>query len=94
MKRELTWSRDSNCFIDVRDLARALLLAVTKSSASGERIIASARPFRWEDFSECYTISDTFEVAANSQPHSCRGEHGIEQGPAAEDAVRCHLRSL
>ncbi|EIW55909.1 NAD-P-binding protein [Trametes versicolor FP-101664 SS1] len=40
----------ANCYIDVRDLAQALLLAVTKPSASGERIIASASPFRWEDF--------------------------------------------
>ncbi|EIW55907.1 NAD-P-binding protein [Trametes versicolor FP-101664 SS1] len=39
-----------NCYVDVRDLAQALLLAMTKPSASGERIITSARPFRWQDF--------------------------------------------
>ncbi|EJF64216.1 D-lactaldehyde dehydrogenase [Dichomitus squalens LYAD-421 SS1] len=36
-------------FIDVRDLAQAILLAVTKPPAGGERIIVAAGPFRWED---------------------------------------------
>ncbi|OJT04624.1 NADPH-dependent methylglyoxal reductase GRE2 [Trametes pubescens] len=39
-----------NCYTDVRDVAQALLLAVTKPAASGERIIASARSFKWQDF--------------------------------------------
>ncbi|EJF64099.1 NAD(P)-binding protein [Dichomitus squalens LYAD-421 SS1] len=36
-------------FIDVRDFAQAILLAVTKPAAGGERFIVAAAPFRWED---------------------------------------------
>ncbi|KAI0646148.1 NAD-P-binding protein [Trametes meyenii] len=39
-----------NCRIDVRDLARALLLTITTPAAGGERFIVSAGPFAWEDF--------------------------------------------
>ncbi|TBU28135.1 NAD(P)-binding protein [Dichomitus squalens] len=41
-------SVDHAC-IDVRDLAQAILLAVTKPPAGGERFIVAAAPFRWED---------------------------------------------
>ncbi|KAI0674149.1 NAD-P-binding protein [Trametes maxima] len=39
-----------NCRIDVRDLARALLLTITTPAAGGERFIVCAGPFAWEDF--------------------------------------------
>lgn len=29
---------------------------MTKPAASGERIIASARSYKWQDFGECYAI--------------------------------------
>ena len=40
------------CFVDVRDLALAHVLAVTKPEAGGERILVSHSPFKWQDFGE------------------------------------------
>ena len=40
------------CWIDVRDLAEAHVLAIKKQEAGGERIIVSAGPFKWQDFGE------------------------------------------
>ena len=37
-------------YVDVRDLALGHVLAVTKQEASGERIIISAGPWKWQDF--------------------------------------------
>ncbi|KAI0827007.1 NAD-P-binding protein [Trametes gibbosa] len=39
-----------NCYVDVRDLALALTLAVEKPEASGQRIIVSQGKFKWQDF--------------------------------------------
>ncbi|KAI0747337.1 hypothetical protein C8Q74DRAFT_1374468 [Fomes fomentarius] len=38
------------CYVDVRDFAFANALAVTKPEAAGNRILISARPFKWQDF--------------------------------------------
>ncbi|KAJ7448342.1 D-lactaldehyde dehydrogenase [Mycena latifolia] len=38
------------CWIDVRDLGRAHVLALLKAAASGERIIVSAGPYVWQDW--------------------------------------------
>ncbi|KAI0807632.1 NAD(P)-binding protein [Fomes fomentarius] len=38
------------CYVDVRDFALAHALAVTKPEAAGNRILISARPFKWQDF--------------------------------------------
>ncbi|KAI0695557.1 NAD-P-binding protein [Cerioporus squamosus] len=37
-------------WIDVRDLAHALVLAIKTPAAGGERLIAAAGDFRWQDF--------------------------------------------
>jgi nucleoside-diphosphate-sugar epimerase len=39
-----------SCWIDVRDLGRAHVLALLKAQAGGERIIVSAGPFVWQDW--------------------------------------------
>ncbi|KAI0635005.1 NAD-P-binding protein [Trametes polyzona] len=39
-----------HCYIDVRDLAQALISSATKAEASGQRIIVSGSKFKWEDF--------------------------------------------
>lgn len=39
-----------SCWIDVRDLALAHALALTKAPAGGERIIVSAGPYTWQDW--------------------------------------------
>lgn len=38
------------CWIDVRDLAGAHVLALEKPAAGGERIIVHAGPWKWQDF--------------------------------------------
>ncbi|KAJ8482351.1 hypothetical protein ONZ51_g5410 [Trametes cubensis] len=44
------YSVPSNCWVDVRDLAYSLVLAVKTPAASGQRFIISHGPFTWEDF--------------------------------------------
>ncbi|KAI0077590.1 NAD(P)-binding protein [Panus rudis PR-1116 ss-1] len=39
-----------SCWVDVRDLAYAHVLAIEKEEAAGNRIIVSAGPFKWQDF--------------------------------------------
>ena len=41
-----------NCWIDVRDLANALVLATHTGDAGNQRIIVSAGPFKWQDWGE------------------------------------------
>lgn len=40
----------SNCWIDVRDLASAHVLAAEKEEAGGERMIVCAGCYWWQDF--------------------------------------------
>ena len=40
-------------WIDVRDLAEAHKLALETVEAGGERLIISAGPYKWQDWSEC-----------------------------------------
>ena len=46
----------SSCWIDVRDLAEAHVLAIQKPEAGGERIIVSQGPFKWQDFGKLYFL--------------------------------------
>jgi len=39
-----------NCWVDVRDVAEAHVVALEKPEAGGERILFSAGPFTWQDF--------------------------------------------
>ncbi|KAF8878448.1 hypothetical protein BD779DRAFT_1554696 [Infundibulicybe gibba] len=40
-----------SCWVDIRDLAEAHTLALERASAAGERIIISAGPYVWQDWS-------------------------------------------
>lgn len=40
----------SNCWIDVRDLANAHVLAAEKEAAGGERMIVASGCYWWQDF--------------------------------------------
>ncbi|KAH9855699.1 NAD-P-binding protein [Lenzites betulinus] len=40
----------ANCYVDVRDLALAFILAIQKPEAADQRIIVSQGKFKWEDF--------------------------------------------
>ncbi|KAI9059939.1 NAD-P-binding protein [Trametes sanguinea] len=44
-----SFSIPPHCWVDVRDLAHALVLSVTTPAASGQRLIVSAGPFVWEE---------------------------------------------
>lgn len=47
---EKTLTTNSNCWIDVRDIALAHVLAAEKPAAGGERIIVCGGNFLWQDF--------------------------------------------
>ena len=52
---ELTDVSDgSNSWVDARDVAHALVLAVAAPGASGQRIIVASGAFRWQDFGESF----------------------------------------
>ena len=46
-------------WVDVRDLATAHVLAITTPDAGGERVIVCPGPFKWQDFGEYFSISET-----------------------------------
>ncbi|KAJ7209032.1 hypothetical protein C8J57DRAFT_1201092 [Mycena rebaudengoi] len=50
-----------NCWVDVRDLARAQVLALVTASAGGERIIISAGPWVWQDWLDAAPDSSKYQ---------------------------------
>lgn len=54
---------------------------MTKPSASGERIITSARPFRWQDFGTCYIIS-------HSRGWRLIGNHSVVAASTASSKIQ------
>ncbi|KAF7376957.1 Ketoreductase azaE [Mycena sanguinolenta] len=50
-----------SCWIDVRDLGRAHVLALLREEAAGERIILSAGPFVWQDWLDAAPDSPKFQ---------------------------------
>jgi len=42
----------SDSWVDVRDVARAHVLALEKDEAGGQRIIIASGPWRWQEWSE------------------------------------------
>ncbi|KAJ7692590.1 hypothetical protein B0H17DRAFT_933870, partial [Mycena rosella] len=52
------------CWVDVRDLGRAHVLALLKPAAGGERIIVSAGPFVWQDWLDAASDSPKYEKGA------------------------------
>ncbi|KAJ7079901.1 hypothetical protein C8R44DRAFT_824555 [Mycena epipterygia] len=53
-----------SCWIDVRDLGRAHVLALLKPAAGGERIIVSAGPFIWQDWLDAAPDVPRFQKGA------------------------------
>ncbi len=47
----------------MRDLGLAHALAVTKEEASGNRIIVSAGPYKWQDFGESNRVTDRCAIS-------------------------------
>ncbi|KAJ7797018.1 hypothetical protein B0H14DRAFT_3114401 [Mycena olivaceomarginata] len=50
-----------NCWVDVRDLASAQVLALVTTSAGGERIIISAGPWVWQDWLDAAPDSSKYQ---------------------------------
>ncbi|KAJ7477408.1 D-lactaldehyde dehydrogenase [Mycena latifolia] len=50
-----------SCWVDVRDLGRAHVLAFLKAPAGGERIIVSAGPFVWQDWLDAAPDSTKYQ---------------------------------
>lgn len=48
----------SSSYVDVRDLALAHALAITKPEAAGNRIIVSAGPYKWQDWGQLAPFSE------------------------------------
>lgn len=51
---QFTEEHCSNCWADVRDVATALVRALEKPEAGGERFIISAGPWKWQDWGMYY----------------------------------------
>ncbi|KAJ6512289.1 NAD-P-binding protein [Mycena vulgaris] len=51
-----------SCWVDVRDLGRAHVLALLKPAAGGERIIVSAGPFVWQDWLDAAPDSPKYQT--------------------------------
>ncbi|KAJ7436322.1 D-lactaldehyde dehydrogenase [Mycena latifolia] len=49
------------CWVDIRDLGRAHVLALLKAAAGGERILVSAGPFVWQDWLDAVADSPKFQ---------------------------------
>ncbi|KAK7013736.1 D-lactaldehyde dehydrogenase [Favolaschia claudopus] len=73
------------CWVDVRDIALAHVLAVKKEAAGGERIIISREAFWWQDW------LDATPEAAKSNPRYQKGKPGSQKDvipPVSYDASK------
>ncbi|KAJ7657233.1 D-lactaldehyde dehydrogenase [Mycena polygramma] len=50
-----------NCWVDVRDVPRALVLALLREPAGGERIIIDAGPFVWQEWLDALPDSPKYQ---------------------------------
>ncbi|KAJ7617968.1 D-lactaldehyde dehydrogenase [Roridomyces roridus] len=50
-----------SCWVDVRDLGRAHVLALLKSEVAGQRIIVSEGPWVWQDWLDAAPPSDKYQ---------------------------------
>ena len=57
-------------WIDVRDVAEALIIAAEKELAGGERIIISCGPWKGQDLGERF-----LDFVSEVSSHMCRSEH-------------------
>ncbi|KAJ7230087.1 hypothetical protein GGX14DRAFT_409928 [Mycena pura] len=62
--------RLGSCWVDVRDVGHAHVLALLKASAGGERIIVSAGPYVWQDWLDAAPDSPKFQKGV---PGSSKG---------------------
>ncbi|KAI0703205.1 NAD-P-binding protein [Earliella scabrosa] len=84
----------SHLWVDVRDLARAFVLAVTTPAAGGERIIVSAGSFRLSDFVlAARRVTD--KVPAPTEPYDADAVYAIQHnGAKAKEILGATYRSM
>ncbi|KAI0777496.1 NAD(P)-binding protein [Trametes elegans] len=68
-------------YVDVRDLALAHVVALTKPEAAGERIIVSAGPWKWQDFVSAAHRVDSSLPAGNTSYDPSKATHLIQYAP-------------
>ncbi|KAI0681948.1 NAD(P)-binding protein [Cerioporus squamosus] len=74
-------------YVDVRDLGLAHALAVTKQEASGNRIIVSAGPYKWQDF---VTVAHKYYPnlpAGNTEYDPAKATHFICYAPEKQQRL-------
>ncbi|KAI0674146.1 NAD(P)-binding protein [Trametes maxima] len=74
-------------YVDVRDLAEAHALALTKPNVAGERIITSARPWKWQEFVTAAHKLDSRIPAGNTSFDPEAATHLIRYDPAKEQRL-------
>ena len=62
-------SMGRHAYLDVRDLAHAIVLAITKPQAGNQRFIISGGHFRWQDFGE-HSDYLIFLLSTHASSHS------------------------
>ncbi|KAH9896685.1 NAD(P)-binding protein [Cubamyces lactineus] len=71
-------------YVDVRDLALAHALALTKAEVANERIIVSAGPWKWQDFLIVAHKWDSKLPAGNTSYDPSKAVHLIRYSPEKE----------
>lgn len=75
-KDDKTLATLGSCWIDVRDLALAHILAIEKQEAGGNRFLVSQGPFKWQDF-----VDAAHEAGVYPESALPKGVPGAGKGP-------------
>ncbi|EPQ50349.1 NAD P-binding protein [Gloeophyllum trabeum ATCC 11539] len=81
-KDEKTLATLGNCWIDVRDLALAHVLAIETQEAGGNRFIVSQGTFKWQDFVDAAHEAGVYPESALS-----KGTPGAGYGPGVTHMI-------
>ncbi|KAI0746584.1 NAD(P)-binding protein [Daedaleopsis nitida] len=79
-----TWG---SCWVDVRDLALAHTLAISKQEASGERIIISAGSFKYQDFLNVAHAVYPQLPAGNTSYDPAKAVHMLTYAPQKQEKL-------
>ncbi|RPD65277.1 NAD(P)-binding protein [Lentinus tigrinus ALCF2SS1-7] len=74
-------------YVDVRDLALAHALAITKQEASGNRIIVSAGAFKWQDFVSAAHKYYSSLPAGNTEYDPAKATHFLRYAPEKQQRL-------
>ncbi|KAI0926024.1 hypothetical protein AcW1_008303 [Taiwanofungus camphoratus] len=90
-----TLSTVGSCWIDVRDLAEAHVLAIKRQEAGGERIIISQGPWKWQDWVNA-ARSDGVNVSVSDETYNPKTavHHIMYDTAKAEKLLGLKYRSI